>query len=170
MSKKVSGWPLIVPREIPQELPAYTNSDVGKVLTVAEGADPQNLPLFPEQTAEAGDPYEVQNASNLDKFVVGAVVTFTIDDGPYERTVSIDELSHLPSVTVVDDQSDNTYMLVLSSGKLYLDISAPVGTTAEVSATVEAPVVELAWAEPSGGGVPIVHADSNGFSIKRGLN
>lgn len=37
MSKKVSGWPLIVPRELPEGLPAIESGDAGKVLTVNAG-------------------------------------------------------------------------------------------------------------------------------------
>lgn len=36
MSKKVSGWPLIAPKELPEGLPAIEAGDAGKVLTASE--------------------------------------------------------------------------------------------------------------------------------------
>lgn len=65
MSKKVSGWPLIAPKEFPKELPAIGESDAGKVLTVDDGAAawaaiPEELPDI--AVADAGKVLTVNQA------------------------------------------------------------------------------------------------------------
>lgn len=51
MSTKVSGWPLIAPKEIESELPAIAAGDAGKVLTVVEDNSGET-PVYKTEWAE----------------------------------------------------------------------------------------------------------------------
>ena len=102
MSKKVSGWPLIAPRELPEGLPPYSNADIGKVLTVINGLE--ETAFIPEQTitpTSDGQGNYVADLANVTltpaDFDSSSVATLTIDDGeepvtvemPYDENMSL---------------------------------------------------------------------------------
>lgn len=52
MSKKVSGWPLIAPKKIPEELPDIAAADAGKVLTVNDEGTAADWEAVPSELPE----------------------------------------------------------------------------------------------------------------------
>lgn len=156
MSKKVSGWPLIVPRELPEGLPAYTDADADKMLIV--GADETDV--VPAQTVTASELGGAEITGLVESlFVPGAAVKVTMDGVTYPIVAVTEE-------TVTTPQGDVTYYEALffeSEGyaiQYYPDDEEAGLTITSGTHTIEAVVMDVtgpAWAAAAAsGGVELV--------------
>ena len=138
-------------------LPTYTDADIGKVLTLAEGSESETVVIVPEDTytATAGVAYPVSDG-DASYFTAGQTATMNVNGTDYPVT-GIENGGTVGFVAVIPHDPQNIEVVFYEyNGDIFLEVGLTGTYTVSLTASVSS--VEPKWVEVSGGDINFVTA------------
>ena len=161
------------------DLPEYTADDIGKSLTVvteSSHTETETFVIVQEQTVsfDSSDDcyYLLPNTYDFSNLIVGESVEWNVNNSYGTAIVEPSTESDLVIFLILDPSHRYGYYVHLDETNGFITTNLPyppASITLSITKTTETVIREpgIAWAAPSSGGVLIVHADMDTWTLDK---